>query len=285
MIILFKTIRRKTRLLLDKLLLYFGYELNRLHNNNDLRITKEPLEIIYTQKDTVFEVDIKKCYNRFHFSYSLNGWHPFVKTVCEYIDNPSISYEKTTLYDFYEKYQPSSIFEACFNSNDYEFKFNNNLDKISSKFALCLPWSDEGANIEYWIPGHGYQFFGPVSQVKGEHEFERLVSVYESIKNIGYRPGNKYGEIDGYFLKMGNEYRFIIETGKHRLAVLSALGQDTVRVCFHKNWPRVIDIRDLKDWPQVKNGTWCEESAEIFFMQFFTDNGLAKAKTLGLKTL
>src|SRR5699024_1394579 len=117
---------------------------------------------------------------------------------------------------------------------------------------------------------------------KGRFEFSRLIRTWESIQRKGYRPTrHSDGEIRGYFLKRGDDYRFMIRAGFHRAAVLSAMGFEHLRVKFKADFPRVIDWADLENWPLVCQGIVEEEVAERIFEQFFIEDGSGKAKNMG----
>lgn len=245
-----------------------------------------PIEAIYSQSDLVFEVPAEKCKYTYQFSYGLKGWHPFVVTLRQYMEE-GIDYESSELCRYYRTFQPKTLLELFFEGNEERELENSRLAewRIGTHYPI-LPW-DPGL-VEMQGEGglsvvEGLQGFGPVSREKGEYEFARLIGTYESIRRKGYCPTrDSDGEIRGYFLRMGEDSRFVIRAGFHRAAVLSALGHERIRVKFKSNFPRAVDLADIRNWPLVRKGVLEQDVAERIFTRFFTDDGTRKARNLGL---
>lgn len=246
-----------------------------------------PTEAIYSQSDVIFAVPPEKCKYTYQFSYGLEGWHPFVRTVRQFMKDDSLTYERSALHDYYQAFQPRTLLDLFFDGQEKEDLAETSLGKwaIGTHYP-CLPWDphlvpmrgEGGLSV-----ADGLQGFGPVSDAKGRWEFRRLIETYQSIRRKGYRPSrDSDGEIRGYFLRMDDRYRFLIRAGFHRTAVLSALEQEMLRVKFKANFPRVIDLGDLESWPLVKKGLIEPEVAKRVFTRFFTEDGTGKAKNLGL---
>jgi len=120
-----------------------------------------------------------------------------------------------------------------------------------------LPWvftnSDKQDLGEWGLgPEHGVSYFGPVTNEKIELELKRLNSARQSIETKGYLP-QRHGDISGYFMRKGNDFRFKVRGGKHRAAVLVHLGNETVPVRMKPGWPRIIDRAYSAEWPQVRS--------------------------------
>ena len=86
--------------------------------------------------------------------------------------------------------------------------------------------------------------------------------------------------IDGYILTNQNDYRFIITAGHHRASVLNAmniLGKFSDKVIVRFDRERIssnyflINKKDVKKWPAVKNGFLLEEDAILMFDSYFQD--------------
>ncbi len=90
------------------------------------------------------------------------------------------------------------------------------------------------------------------------------------------------GYIQGYLLKDGEDYRFIVTEGQHRMAAIGLLGEKTIKVRFDLNWLPIIDRAKLKKWPQVISGLYSDTVAEKVFRYYFEENGRRKAEQLGL---
>ena len=284
----------KTRTFVDKSIRYvlrrFGFEpLKRIDQSiTPITVLEHPCDAIYQTGDIAFEVPLEKCRYPYHFSYDPAGWHPFVAVLNQYKCNPELSYEASILYEYYQRYQPNTIFEAFFPTTAPEdIEGAAPLTKLSiPPYEPFFPWdpSKPKTKGEKGLdPSHGNQGFGPVSIEKGRLEFKRLIDTYDSVKRYGYMPAQGHdGDIRGYFLRTSDDYRFFIRQGLHRAAVLSAMNYQTVRVKFFKPTPRTVFLADSHNWPQVKEGVLSLTVAKRIFMMFFDENGTEKAQRLGL---
>lgn len=114
----------------------------------------------------------------------------------------------------------------------------------------------------------GVSYYGPCTDAKVRVELHRLRSVVEAIRREGYQP-DKYGDIDGYFMRTGSELRFFVRGGKHRAGALVFMGNHTVPVRMKEGWPRVIDRRDAGSWPLVRRGSILSKTALAIFDRYF----------------
>lgn len=121
-------------------------------------------------------------------------------------------------------------------------------------------------------PEHGFSTYGPVTPEKLALEVRRLDFARRSIAKAGYRP-DIHDDISGFFLKRGEEFRFVVRGGKHRAAVLAATGAETLPVRMKRGWPRLIDRRLSADWPAVRAGEMSEAFALAFFDVHFERPG------------
>jgi hypothetical protein len=102
-------------------------------------------------------------------------------------------------------------------------------------------------------PDHGVSFYGPVTQQKRALEMERLNRTMAVIAKNGFAP-DAYGDIEGYVLRHGDDACFFVRGGKHRTAVLTALGHDHIPVAFRATFPRMVDSAQAEYWPLVRAG-------------------------------
>lgn len=245
-----------------------------------------PLDAIYQFEDVVFELPIVKVYYPYQFCYAIDAWHPFVKTLLEFAVNPALTYEDSTLHNYYQMYQPETVREVLLLGETSELGEELSAYPVP-QYLPTLPWDP---TIETYMRGeaglgasHGNQGFGPVSDKKGELEFQRLIDTFLSIKTQGYQPkATGDGEITGYFVRHNDDYRFIIRGGLHRTAVLGALGYEAIRVTFYKGYPRWVDTHRISEWPLVRQGYITAETALAITERFFTDDGKEKARQIGL---
>ena len=117
-----------------------------------------------------------------------------------------------------------------------------------------------------------HKFFGPSTPQKIDREVQRLQAVLGSIRKQGYKP-DKYGDIQGYFMRLDGEFRFLVCSGKHRVAALTHLGSESIRVQMRPLWPRVIEGNRVGDWPLVRSGGVSEDFALAMMQRFFEFDG------------
>lgn len=233
------------------------------------------LELIYSYEKVanfpVFNVKINNCRNPFGFDYGVNSDHYFIKQLEEFEESINIVYDKSYLKRFYKQWQPKTIGEvfgiSCKNVDGY---LNQEL-----KNSFLLPWQTTSAITR---SVGGWQYSGPTSCKMGREHFNRLKNVYASILKYGYKPENNQNKFDthikGYFLKKSDEFKFIITNGTHRMAVVSFLERSLndmgqVPVTFRINNPRVIDIANVLEWPQVHNKNISKSDACLIFNKIF----------------
>lgn len=192
------------------------------------------------------------------------GWNPIMLPLQNDIE---------TFRDFFKLFQPKNLSEMYFLGEQF------GPVPLSPKEKPWLPSSD-------WRPppgGNGVsadtypsKSFGPSTSRAIDRTFislrKRMQRVERSIQKQGYRP-DRYGDIQGYFIRLNGEYRFIIYGGKHRAAVLTLLGFESIPVRMRPFFPRVIDGERVRDWPLVRNGALSEDFALAVIRRFFEFDG------------
>ena len=274
-----------------------GYELvGEGESWNDMRgyrlfSRKLPKAINNESKDpyrTPLSVPITSVTSRVGFSYAEDGWHPFVQTLKEYIANPELRYEDSSLARLYHQYRPQNMQEVL-------------LDHIETPQMPFCDWLPKYELITWlWVLNKrnnvlhqdsltskpnagGWIFFGPHTQEYGRKEFQRLIGVYESIKHQGYRQElADMDSVNGYFLKKGTDIRFVLLQGNHRVSALKALGYSDVSVLIRKAHPAVIDHAKLHKWTKGSGGIYPLPLVENIFESLFSMSGLQKAQRYGL---
>jgi hypothetical protein len=272
----------------DNVLGHFDLELTHKKPQDALPLTllAHPLDAIYQFEDIIFEVPVANVYYPYQFCYAIDAWHPFVRTLLEFAVNPALAYEDSTLYKYYQMYQPQTVRDVLLFGETSEVGEELSAYPVP-QYLPTLPWDPA---IETYRRGeagleasHGNQGFGPVSDQKGELEFRRLIDTFLSIKTHGYQPkATGDGEITGYFVRHQDDYRFIVRGGLHRAAVLGALGYEAIRVTFYNGYPRWVDTHRVNEWPLIKQGNITTETALAITERFFTDDGKEKARQIGL---
>ena len=93
---------------------------------------------------------------------------------------------------------------------------------------------------------------------------------------FGYIPSSK-DIVEGYILLKNDDYRFLITSGHHRVAVMSALHMsgsvdfDNILVKYETNRSnvKIVDISNSNNWPGVRSGFLKREDAEEMFNAYF----------------
>lgn len=218
-------------------------------------------------------------------------WHtllpdedPFVKSLVQYRQYPGLRYQDTALFRYYRDYQPRTAAAVL------QIKDHSGLNWFPAQ-AYFLPWESRSPqevyrkrkrvvfneNLRYgkWLSlaKGGHTDFGPVSEEKGALEFTRLKKVFDSIKDKGYRedPRQRAGAVRGYFVKDGNRWCFMIQSGKHRAYALSALGYKNLPVCVRLHSDSVKNRDDIADWKQVKEGRFTQKETEQLIKKLLRD--------------
>lgn len=247
-------------------------------------------EAIYSKADVCFEVNMDITCNFNQFFFAQDGWHYHTKMVEAIIADDKVEYSGSILEKYYKSYKPLNFKDLYFVGTDVGDLSKSDrtiLDENLNEYKYD-PWSDRREKVrmndvhEYGLERwHGTQHFGPVSRQKGELELKRLKDTYRSIIKHGHLP-DQYGYMSGYFLKYNDNYRFFIMDGNHRAAVLGALQHSKVPVTFVDHFPRVIDYNDVENFPHVQSGLFSAELVRLIIRTYFEDNGLQKARILGL---
>ncbi len=235
-----------------------------------------PLDAVYSQSRVVFSVPIERCRTPYFLSFLTDGSNPYVETARDYCEGKHTIYEGSCLYHYYERCRTDrrndafAAFIIALGESHPPF-----LMRVTEGSRPPFPWEPDTPSRERPPRGRPASAGSNADQEypheKARQNFSRLTNLCESIQNRGYLPTSAPdGEIRGFFLKRGDDYRFVVEAGMHRTAVLSALGYDKIRATFHGNHPRAIHLADLADWPQVRTGVYEPELAEKFFLRYFS---------------
>lgn len=208
---------------------------------------------------------------RLHGSFAFaGGWNPLVEAVTA---GPA------GLAAFYRAFQPASV---------AEFYFLERKGGVGAALPpWALPWLGWAAHRPPSAEGgldpasHGVSYYGPCSAEKIAFEHDRLARLRGSIEAEGYRP-DRFGHVEGFLMLRGAEARFFVRGGKHRAAVMAALGHATLPVIFKPGWPSVVNRDDADRWPLVAEGRMDAGLARAVFDRYFDTDGSQQAQALGL---
>ena len=250
--------RNKIELLKHRLNFY-SYNLkgrSPIHNDINYIFKKE-----ITKKQ--FNIQINK-FIGYEGSYIYECEAPLLKSAIEIYKNPRIDFEKSYLFKFYEKFQPQNYGEL------YKLSEKNSLFNLSSRIDF-KPWINDFPNYESKSKG----IFGPYDKNEIEHRITRLKNLFFNINKFGYLPTDK-DIIKGYLIIIEDDYKFLITSGHHRVAVLKAINYfqkdkyNKVLVSFEskRSKIKIVDIKNIKKWPALTS-LFCSEEDAIEFLKKF----------------
>ena len=256
-------------------------------------IREHPVTALYQDAPDArctFSCPLDRCVTVYGWNYGSSGWHPFVETLLEYRANKRRTYRGSFLELYYHAWTPQSAGDVVLAKHIAP----STLEAYSPQ-AFVVPWDtndieterqradtymqreNEQAGYPDVGPEEGYNHFGPVSSAKGHIEYNRLSAVYTSIDQNGYQRGLDWdGDIRGWLLRRGSEYRFLLRSGFHRLAAAAALGYSTIPARIVH--PVLVDPSNVHHWPQVQRGVWSCEHAVAYFNYLFDFNSRAWAR-------
>jgi hypothetical protein len=243
-----------------------------------------PMELVYRthNRHILLRVPVDKVRFLGVHGYKVNqkGTAPFISTLEKYKDNKIKGYKDSTLCEFYSKFQPKTISEYLYLQNT-----SNNLMNSLPPSGVFLPWQnvdpieqvnqraiqvesdnqEHKANISF---SGGDPFYGPVSIEKANLEYNRLTKVFDSIQKHGFKVDTKGKDnINAIVLEHGNEYRYFIISGQHRIAALSVLGYEKIALQIYKGL--IVRRSEVGFWPGVTNGYFKSSEALAVFDRIF----------------
>lgn len=197
-------------------------------------------------------------------SYIYDGEAPLLKSAIEIYKNPRIVFNESYLFQFYEKFQPENYGEL------YQLSERNYLYNLSS-YIDFKPWINDFPNYQSKSKG----IFGPIDKNEIEHRFTRLKNLFFNINKFGYLPTDE-DIIKGYLILIEDDYKFLITSGHHRIAVLKAINSfqkdkyNKVLVSFEgkRSTIKIVDIKNIKKWPALTSLYCSEDDAREFLKKF-----------------
>lgn len=231
----------------------------RLINRRQIFITdvvNDPLAISSSHFFVRSQYSITSC-----MAYLKQKKDPLYLTALELMANSEISYRNSYLYKYLKKMKGMKLGEIL------------NLNKSNQYYQLSweykfLPWVDKNPK-ENILGG-----ITDTSVIK--MRFMKLRNTIKNINDFGYIP-TKEDIIKGYFLINGNDYRFIVLQGWHRLAVLKAFNK--INPNKFKYIPVSFDVfrsefkfvmkENIQNWPAVKKGEISMVDATEIFNNYF----------------
>lgn len=246
----------------------------------------DPIAAIYRAagKPVLLRIPLNDCifFSHLAFACTQDSQSPQIQTLIEYGRGNCLSWRQSSLVHFYNDFQPKNAAEMM----GLESPSSKKLLELPPSAAL-LPWeyksperlikeSKENSLSEsrqYGFPGGegSSQFYGPNPDIKVELEFCRLVSVFNSLKSNGLVVDYEgFGNIQAVILSDGHSYKAFILSGHHRVAALSALGEESVILQIKQTGlSGYIDVRHSKFWPLVQSEFISKQEAGFLFERLY----------------
>ena len=278
-------------------------------------IVDDPLEALFLTRGgqkTAFHCPIDRCVKSNGLSFSPDGWHYFVATLDEYERYDHGTYDGSVLERYFTTWQPANALEAligCPDGPDALKQVSPDYPPNAAPWGASIPpnreirkeatFDDEPPFVESFIQlvrEHGYhslmdevqlyvlpyldgaKIHGPLARSRARIEHARILHTYDSIQGRGF--DRSQGHISVIPIQRGDDFRFRIYAGNHRIAAMSALGYETVPAVFKQK--HVISTDDVDYWPHVRSGLWDRDSALRYVDHLFDFDARAWARDLGL---
>lgn len=155
--------------------------------------------------------------------------------------------------------------ERCFptDSHPYEFTYPwNTASPIEVKEFIITTTRNE--NERYAFKSHEALDLPFASDEKIRIEVTRLLDLLTSIRTQGFKQQVK-DYLGCFVLVSGEDWRWYVQGGQHRAAVLAALGFEKIPVSVRK----IIRREDVDFWPQVQSGLFTRSQALLVFDRLF----------------
>jgi hypothetical protein len=243
-----------------------------------------PLEVAYKPNpgSIIFEVPLQRCRYMGTLAFPLaSDISPFAKALKHYAEGGHDQYKGSWLEHYYNCCVPNSAAEGIGIPN-HELNGTGPLGVVwlwkAASPEKCVEIRQkiiENANHEHGCDAsymEGSSLWGKVSMRKGSLELKRLIMAYENIKKQGFKIDyTGRNNVEVIFLYAENDWVYIVISGNHRMAALSALGYETVPVqlCTKYGLGGVLKFEDARYWPAVINGILSESEAKKVFKRMF----------------
>jgi len=218
---------------------------------------------------SLFRVPIDK-FSGFE-GHHYNDHDPLVRTSLELLENSDLEYSQSFLFNYYKSFQPQTYGEV------YRLKKDNKLHTLSQT-SFFHPWIHSTPTSEF-----RQGLFGPKHITNVIHRMTRLKNLINNINKFGYIP-DANDIVKGYILLKNNDYRFLITSGHHRVAVMAAINildnskfnNILVKYETKRSNIKIVRSAEARSWPGVirsiidpKGGFLMENDALEMFNAYF----------------
>ncbi len=210
-------------------------------------------------------VPLSNCVHFCGFRYGMGEYNPYETYLHDITFTGDREAARRRFVDFLRYYRPKDLGEAL--GVDLERHYN----------LWCYPWTrrmppsgwhDDPASCPDILTNFSSR---GVLLHRIEEEFGWLERSLDSICEHGYQP-RKFGSqlCARKLVRADGECRYLLEDGNHRVAALSALGEQTVTVSMLPI--KTVRETDLLRWPQVRRGSYSTADARSVLHAYFDGN-------------
>jgi len=235
----------------------------------------DPRELPYLNSlpHTILTLPVRKANGLRFYKLTGNTYHPFVLA----LKDTHVGTMKEQAFSILKKYGEMVNLTTA---NDYLglSKEEEVFDSNSHPYEYCYPWSPtppremrdflmndiQSENNRFGFTSDESLDLPNVSDRKVMIEANRLVKLVLSVRKNGYIQEND-DVVGGFVLLDGDRWRWYVQGGQHRAAVMAALGHDHIPVCVRQ----VVRREDFRFWPSVQSGIYTEKQALIVFDRLF----------------
>jgi len=265
--------------LLHKILWHISWNLGYLLQDKKINYIRtfgnDPRELPYLDNlpHTILSLPISKGNGLRFYKLTGNTYHPFVLA----LKDTHVGDMKEQAFSILKKYGGMVNLTT---SNDYlglskgEEVFNG----CNHPYEYCYPWSPtppsenrdflmndiQSENNRFGFASDESLDLPNVSDRKVMIETHRLIKLMVSIQKNGFIQEND-DVVGGFVLSEGDKWRWYVQGGQHRAAVMAALGYDHIPVCVRQ----IVRREDVCFWPSVQSGIYTEKQALIVFDRLF----------------
>lgn len=255
-------------------------------------ITKRKLLQLRTKKSLeikkVDHVETNKIVSHNGLGFGNSNWHPFSDYA---INQLKVQEDNFVLEKFYFLHQPLHAFQPIIPkytkstiywqhpSFCYVFPWENKSVESTCKGIKISQIFENLDHKKYVRIKEGFSHQGPVNKDKIYIEKLRIKNLINFYTRSSLDKSKTITEpICGIKISKNRDYRVILLGGFHRLAVLTALGVNSIRVEIQLE----IDLNalDFYDFYHVQTGLWTYDDVKFYLDSLFTFNSISWGREL-----
>lgn len=247
-----------------------------LHHHSELKwvvggvrqwISGKKPAILRSRFQQLQDIPIDKCVNFLAFTFAQHGWHYYTATLREYDRHGKLPLHNTILHQYHRHYQPTTLSTILPPGSTPTFNPPIGIYPWGNDKAKLAPIGGRPLNL------HASPGVGPSTDALVEKDYHHLIHLYQWLQYIGYRPWLAAdGFITGTILRKTNgDWRFLVNGGNRRCAILSHLGRSTVTAWQSPDYVPCIREEDVNSWHHVRLGHCPRHEALLYFNAYFNN--------------